>query len=307
MILKDTIFFSQANLLLDVLPFIDHDHRFALKGGTAINFFIRPLPRISVDIDLAYLPLEDRDQTMNNINNALIKLAEKIQSGLARVRIDYRMSSDTNLIIGLMVNLDQVRIKIEPNLVTRGSVFPVVDVRMVKQAEDFFEKSVKVQSLSLADLYGGKLCAALDRQHPRDLFDVHLLFENEGITEEIRQAFIVYLISHNRPMIELLNPNEIDIDRTYELEFQGMTFENITLSDLKAARTKLFKAMKKILTEKERHFLISIKSGLPEWDLFPIKHVKNLPAIQWKLHNLTRMDKRKHQDALKRLKEYLES
>ena len=263
MILKDTIFFSQANLLLDVLPFIDHDHRFALKGGTAINFFIRPLPRISVDIDLAYLPLEDRDQTMNNINNALIKLAEKIQSGLARVRIDYRMSSDTNLIIGLMVNLDQVRIKIEQNLVTRGSVFPVVDVRMVKQAEDFFEKSVKVQSLSLADLYGGKLCAALDRQHPRDLFDVHLLFENEGITEEIRQAFIVYLISHNRPMIELLNPNEIDIDRTYELEFQGMTFENITLSDLKAARTKLFKAMKKILTEKERHFLISIKSGLP--------------------------------------------
>ncbi len=64
-----------------------------------------------------------------------------------------------------------------------------------------------------------EICAALDRQHPRDLFDVKLLLDNEGITDKIRTAFIVYLISHNRPMNELLNPTFQDISHQYTSEF----------------------------------------------------------------------------------------
>ena len=58
--MKDTIFFKQAELLLRILPLIDKEEVLALKGGTAINFFVRDLPRLSVDIDLTYLPVNER-------------------------------------------------------------------------------------------------------------------------------------------------------------------------------------------------------------------------------------------------------
>jgi len=65
--LKDTRFFRQAELLLQLLPFFSGEDIFALKGGTAINFFIRDLPRLSVDIDLAYLPINDRKKAIGEI------------------------------------------------------------------------------------------------------------------------------------------------------------------------------------------------------------------------------------------------
>ncbi len=62
----------QVELLLDVLPHTMKDHRFALKGGTAINLFYREMPRLSVDIDLCYLPIEDRLTSFKNIHESLL-------------------------------------------------------------------------------------------------------------------------------------------------------------------------------------------------------------------------------------------
>jgi predicted nucleotidyltransferase component of viral defense system len=257
--LKDTVYFHQANLVLDILPLIDHDKRFALKGGTAINYFVRPLPRLSVDIDLVYLPIENREQTLYNIGKALDELAEKIRSHFSGISVHQQRLRNMKHSTSLIVIRNAARIKIEPNLIIRGSVFPVFNLRLVPKAEDFFNKSVKIQLLATADLYGGKLCAALDRQHPRDLFDVMLLFNNEGITNEIRQAFIIYLISHNRPMIELLKPNVIDIDVIFNREFKDMTFVKVSLTDLKETRKILFNTIKTMLTADERKFLLSVK------------------------------------------------
>lgn len=47
----------------------------------------------------------------------------------------------------------------------------------------------EIPVVSLADLYGGKLCAAMDRQHPRDLFDVLMLLNAEGISRDIYVGF----------------------------------------------------------------------------------------------------------------------
>lgn len=88
--------------------------------------------------------------------------------------------------------------------------------------------NLNVRVLSLEDTYGGKICAALDRQHPRDLFDIKLLLENEGLTEKIKKAFIVYLISHDRPIVEVLNPGLQDIKQIFENEFAGMTLGLLT-------------------------------------------------------------------------------
>jgi predicted nucleotidyltransferase component of viral defense system len=285
------------------LPIIARDKRFALKGGTAINFFIRPLPRLSVDIDLTYLPVEEREQTIRNIDRAMQNFAKSIESF---ANVEFKRLKENNLVVGLIVIRGEARIKIETNLIIRGSVFPVETHILIKPARDLFEKSVESELISFADLYGSKMCAALDRQHPRDLFDVKLLLENEGITVKIRQAFIVYLLSHNRPIIELLNPNPIDLKTMFELDFRGMTFEPVTLDELEKVRNNLFQLVKNFLTTEERNFILSVKSGAPDWSLFPIHTIKKLPAVQWKLENILRMPKAKHKTAFDRLKVFLE-
>jgi len=85
--MKDTDYFRQASLVLEILPLINRHICFALKGGTAINFFIRPLPRLSVDIDLTYLPIENRETTLRNIDEALQNLAGQIENQIPEVKV----------------------------------------------------------------------------------------------------------------------------------------------------------------------------------------------------------------------------
>lgn len=68
----NNIYRKQVQLLVRVLPLVDTEKCFALKGGTAINLFYRILPRLSVDIDLLYIPMDDRETALINIKAALI-------------------------------------------------------------------------------------------------------------------------------------------------------------------------------------------------------------------------------------------
>jgi len=199
----------------------------------------------------------------------------------------------------------QAQIKIEPNDVIRGSVFPVEERELTLRAEEMFERSVTARTLSVPDLYGGKLCAALDRQHPRDLFDVRVLLEKEGITDEVRKAFVVYLASHDRPISELLDPTRKEIRQAYEGEFAGMTIDEITYEDLIAAREALIEIVKKKLTRDEKAFLVSLKEGRPKWSVMGIEGIEKLPAIQWKLKNIQRMNEKKRAESLDKLKRTL--
>ena len=187
--MKDSVFFRQAELLVRILPLIHKEDIFALKGGTAINFFIRDLPRLSVDIDLAYLPVNERDFALNDISNTLIRVSESIKKRIPGTKTVLKNIHGTNILRGMVVNREGVTVKIEPNLVIRGSVYPPEIKPMSKKAQELFELSVQNRILSTDELYAGKICAALDRQHPRDLFDVHLLLSNEGLRAEIRKAF----------------------------------------------------------------------------------------------------------------------
>lgn len=67
---------QQVALLLRVLPFVEEERAFALKGGTAINLFVRDMPRLSVDIDLTWLPVEDRATSLAAINAAMLRIKE---------------------------------------------------------------------------------------------------------------------------------------------------------------------------------------------------------------------------------------
>ncbi|MCK4797496.1 MAG: nucleotidyl transferase AbiEii/AbiGii toxin family protein [Spirochaetes bacterium] len=303
--MKD-IYFKQAQLLLQILPEIHKNPDFALKGGTAINFFFRDIPRLSVDIDLTYLPVENREFTLKKITDFLNSLSVDIKKRFFGIKIIKRRIQDSTNLKGLIINFKNVTVKIEPNLIIRGSVYPPIEKELVAKAQELFELNVITKTVSHADLYGGKICAALDRQHPRDLFDIKLLIDNEGFIDNIKTAFIVYLISHPRPMIEILNPSLLPIDEMYYKEFIDMAYIDITLAELLKTRHYIIQWIKKSLNKKEKHFILSVKEGNPEWELIDIKHIQLLPAVRWKLKNIKKMSKSKHKKAIEKLKNYLE-
>lgn len=292
--------------MLRAIPHVAAESCFALKGGTAINLFVRDMPRLSVDIDLTYLPVDEpRETALKKISEALSRIAATIRKAIPGSKVQESQSQEPKRIIKLIVATGLTRIKIEPNEVIRGSVFPIEEHELTQHAEEMFELSVTARTLSIADLYGGKLCAALDRQHPRDLFDVKVLLENEGITDEIRKAFIVYLASHDRPINELIDPTRKDIRQIYESEFAGMTVAEVKYNDLIAARETLIETLKKELTNDEKAFLVSLKEGQPKWSALGVAGIEKLPAIQWKLMNIQKINKKKHAESLEKLKNKL--
>ncbi len=301
--MRNSSYFKQAELLLRILPIVNRESAFALKGGTAINFFVRDMPRLSVDIDLVYLPMNPRKEALQEISDSLLRIQENILRLLPDTRI-YKKAAGL-LTMGLIVSGLGATVKIEPNTTIRGTVYPTTKYRLCKKGEDLFELSVEVRSLVMEELYAGKICAALDRQHPRDIFDLKLLYENEGITESTRKAFIVYLISHNRPMSELLNPNFTDISTAFEQEFRAMVTEVIELVELLGIRERLFTEIGGILTDTERQFLLSFKSMNPDWDLLGLPGIEELPAVKWKLLNLKKMSRNKHLEAMRKLEKTL--
>ncbi|HEY1255700.1 MAG TPA: nucleotidyl transferase AbiEii/AbiGii toxin family protein [Terracidiphilus sp.] len=283
------IYLDTARLLTQVAPIVFQDGVFALKGGTAINMFVRDLPRLSVDLDLVFtdhtLP---RDAALASINEAIRNAAERLKvRGFLTHTVASADAGETKLLIRRGV----IEVKVEVNFVMRGNVYPVRIATLVPKAREALMADLELPVVSTEDLYGGKLVAALDRQHPRDLFDCMQLFAHEGITPGIRRAFVVYLASHNRPVHEMLFPVARDISQEYERMFKGMTAEPTKLIELIAARECLIRELQDGLDTDERKFLISFVRNLREWSLLGIPHLAELPGIRWKQHNLDKLAK----------------
>ena len=296
--MRETPFFKQADLLVQVMPFVNAEACFALKGGTAINFFVRDFPRLSVDIDLVYLPLEDRPTTLRGIDTALQRIAAKIRQAMPTAQVrEHHTVSDKRLVKLTVRAQGGAEVKIEPNTVLRGTLYPITELNLSPRAVELFGRSATMRVVSLPDLFGGKLCAALDRQHPRDLFDVHGLFQAEGLTDDIRRAFVIFLASHDRPMSELLTPNRKDLKQVFADQFEGMTLDPVPLAALESTRERLIEQINADLTKAEREFLLSMKRLEPKWDLLALPGIEKLPGPQWKLYNLRKMDAAKRRAA----------
>ena len=300
------LFYQQADLLISILPYMTKDTGFALHGGTAINFFVRDMPRLSVDIDLTYLHVNSYEETLQEISEKLKLIAERISSSLLVAQIEEKTEKPSNFTTKLFVKRQNAIVKIEPNQVIRGALFDCEEKDICKKAEDIFEKFVTIKTLSFAELYGSKICAALDRQHPRDIFDIMLLLQNEGITSEVRKAFLVYLISHNRPISEFLSPNFKDMKQVFEKEFSGMTSFEVKCEELESVRETLVKEIKQKLTDDERVFLLSFKEKEPRWELLGVEGARDMPAVKWKLVNLAKMSGDRYKEAVDKLRGVLE-
>ncbi|PJB72544.1 MAG: nucleotidyl transferase AbiEii/AbiGii toxin family protein [Alphaproteobacteria bacterium CG_4_9_14_3_um_filter_47_13] len=300
---------AQVDLLLQVLPHVAKEESFALKGGTAINLFVRDMPRLSVDIDLTYLPFEDRATALAGITEALRRVKARVEAAIPACRVALVPQSDGQE-AKLTCKTQNAQIKVEVNTTIRGNLLPPRIMDVTDTVESEFGRFMAVNVVSHAELFGGKICAALDRQHPRDLFDVHHMLTNEGLTNDIRMGFMASLLSHSRPIHEMIRPNFQDQGKVFETQFAGMAFTPFSYADFEATRERLVQEINKGWSDNDRAFLLGFKQGKPDWNLFPLENLSRMPAVQWKLLNIQKLIKQnpdKHAEQFKALKERLSS
>lgn len=303
-----SVYRTQVELLLNVLPYVAKEQVFALKGGTAINFFVRELPRLSVDIDLTYIPFDDRSTALRGITDGLGRIKNDLSQsvfGIQATLLPQRDGQEAKL----RCTLDNAQIKIEVNTTMRGCLQEPRLMQVADAVQDEFELFAAINVVAQGELYGGKICAAVDRQHPRDLFDIHQLFENEGITEEVKLGFIAALIGSNRPIHEMLRPNFQDQRTVFKNHFEGMTTKPFSYQDFEDTRERLVKELNDLLTVDDRNFLVSFNAGIPSWDLYPLDGLEKMPAVNWKLtniRNLLEKNPAKHAEQLEWLEKRLE-
>lgn len=280
----DVQFKNQVALLLRILPEIAKDNDFALHGGTAINLFYHNMPRLSVDIDLTYIPFGGRPDDLAQIKNKLRALSIRLVRAIPFIQVKEPEEIGDDL--KLHCSLRGAQVKVEVNMINRGvNGVPVIET-LCKKAQDVFNSYCQVQVVPAGQLFGGKIVAALDRQHPRDLFDVQKMFENAGYTEEIHKGFLFCLLSSKRPVHEILQPNFINQKTVLESQFSGMTDEAFTYELFELARIRLLETVHSRLLTEDKLFLKSFAEGNPQW---PGKDLSAYPGIKWKLININKL------------------
>lgn len=304
----DKRYTEQVKLLVEILPMLASEPRFALKGGTAINLFEHDLPRLSVDIDLTWLPVGDFATDSALIAESLARLGEALRSGPMRLQVQTSANQGAQ-INRIIASRGRAQVKIETSPVMRGTVHPIRSMTVQPAVEAAFGFA-QVQVLHFADLYAGKLAAALSRQHPRDLFDMGAVLAQGRLDVMLWRTFLIYLTCSPKPAAQLLDPAEPrDFATTFADHFEGMTAEPTNAEALLAIRDQLLTRMRELLDDASCEFLMTVEREVPDFALLGMPQAATLPAIRRKLENLSKRssakriaDQRKLQDTLEHLR-----
>lgn len=297
----DRRYTDRVQLLVDILPVLAQEPHFALKGGTAINLFEHDLPRLSVDIDLIWLSVGTFAEDSARIDAALERLAGLLRARPLQLQVQASAGAGAQGATRLIASRGRARVQIETTPVMRGTVHPIRDMIVRPKVEEAFGFA-PAQVCDFADLYGGKMAAALSRQHPRDLFDVGLLLEDERADEKLWRTFLVYLTCSPKPAWELLAPRDpVDFEATFEAHFKGMTAEPTSAVRLLDNRAQLLARIAGWMDEHSRAFLRSVEHERPDFRLIELPEAAHLPGVRRKLQNLARRSVEKRRDDQRRL------
>jgi predicted nucleotidyltransferase component of viral defense system len=294
----NNLYKEQVRLLIRVLPIIYRDEDFAIHGGTAINLFIKNLPRYSVDVDLTYIPLGPREKSLVEINEKLATISQQLQRAVPGAHIRAVPNK-------LLCTLERSTVKIEVNGIKRGIIGPTIELPLCDKAQEEFGMYCKARIVPLEQLYGGKIAAALSRQHPRDLFDYNYM-EKDKINW-VKRGFIFALLGSDKPFIESLSPNIINQQEALENQFRGMTDIPFTYENYKNAREQLIASINSILNEEDKGFLVGFEEANPQWEKSVYSDFRDFPSVQWKLLNIYKLKTQnpaKHRQKVNKMKAY---
>ncbi len=282
-------YIDTVRLLIAIAPAVFASGRFAMKGGTALNLFVQEMPRLSVDIDLVVVDHRpDRQTALQAIALELAAVQAELAGKGYRAHLPTSAEGDD---VKLVVSNEAAQVKVEVNFVFRGTVLPPETRSLVATAQELFTTDLAVPVLATPELYGSKLVAAMDRQHPRDIFDVMHMLSHFGWQASFVDCFVVYLAGHNRPVHEVLFPKTKPLEPAFTNEFAGMTRDTVELDALTQVQGRLLQELPQQLTPAHRDFLLSLVQGAPAWELMPMQHLRELPALKWKLTNLAKLQK----------------
>lgn len=290
----DKAYVDTVRLMLRTAPHVFRNPVFAMKGGTALNVFLHDMPRLSVDIDLVFTDhVMPRDQALVAIKDELNAMAERLRRlGLNSSLTKSTDGSETKLTV-VHGNDHRTKVKIEINQNFRGTLLPVQQMRLTETARNMFACDIDVPALAPEELYGGKIVAALDRQHPRDFFDVREMFHRGHFGPAAVDCFVCYLAGQFKtPIHSVLFSEDEDISSLYDAEFTGMTTEEVPLAELEQARTTLRKEILNGLKDRHKEFLLGLARLEADWDLMPFPNLRELPAVRRRLENLSNKRKR---------------
>lgn len=294
----NNLYKEQVRLLLRILPVIYREEDFAVHGGTAINLFIKDLPRYSVDVDLTYIPLGPRDESLAEIDKKLASISQQLQRAVPDINIRPVPNK-------LLCTQGRSTVKIEVNGIKRGIIGQAVDLPLCDKAQAEFGMYCKARIVPMEQLYGGKIAAALSRQHPRDLFDYNYM-ETDKI-EGLKRGFMFALLGSDKPFIESLSPNNINQQEALENQFRGMTDIPFTYENYENAREQLIVFVNTMLNEEDKAFLVSFEEGDPQWEKSAYSDFRDFPSVQWKSFNVNKLKTQnpaKHKQEVDRLKAY---
>ena len=273
---------ERVRLLLQLIPVVSEIDDFAIHGGTAINLFVLDLPRYSVDIDLTFIPIKQREETFSDIRIHLTTLAAKIKHLFPRIVIEEKPNK-------LNCSLSGILVKIEVNGTKRGLIEPLSILPLCNLAQTEFETFCEAKIVSFSQLYGGKISAALDRQHPRDLFDVKLMFDRIKNFDDIRKGFFYSILGGDRPIIESLAPNRINQSETLINQFSGMTNTPFPYADFEETREKLITFINENLSKEDKEFLFDFESENELSKHAEYQEFLKFPSVQWKQLNINKL------------------
>ena len=281
------VYAQKVELLLRLMPIVMDEGVFAVHGGTAINLFLKDLPRYSVDIDLTYIPLADRKQSLDDINFHLASICEKAKKVFNGMHIVPNYNT-----CKLLCEWRGKQVKVEVNQTKRGLVGgEAISVPLSDKAQDEFGLYCEANIVPLTQLYGGKIAAALSRQHPRDLFDVKYM---DIPLADCREGLIFCLLGSDRPIHESFIPRLIDQREAMVNQFDGMTDIPFTYEEFEDTRKKLITDVNGMMTDADKKFLVDFEQGKPEWAGYEYEYMRNYPSVKWKLINLAKLAKQNH-------------
>ena len=273
---------KQVALLIKIMPSIYKIQDFAVHGGTAINLFHKDMPRYSVDIDITYIPIEEREKSLKAINFHLTELKQMIEKAIPGIRVTHKLA-----VWKLLCVKDGATVKIEVNGTKRGIIGATEDKILCAKAQAEFNMSCNARIVSFTQLYGGKISAALSRQHPRDLFDCkYMPFDS---FEEAKDGLILCLLGSDKPILESLQPNAINQETALQNQFEGMTNVPFSYEDYNVTREELIKRVNQMLTQEDKEFLISFEQGEPKWGKCSAGNLSKYPSVKWKLKNILKL------------------
>ncbi len=292
---------KQVALLIRIMPLVYKIPDFAVHGGTAINLFVKNMPRYSVDIDLTFLPIKNREESITEINNHLNTLKRQIEKAIPGVRVIHKSA-----VLKLQCAFGGATVKIEVNGIKRGIIGQVEDRDLCEKAKQEFKMNCVARVVPFSLLYGGKIAAGLGRQHPRDLFDFKYM-EIKSFAD-VKNGMMFYLLGSDKPVFEFLKPNPVDQKQALENQFKGMSDVLFDYADFETTRKELIEQVNQNLAVDDRKFLISFESGSPEWDKCCAGNLSGYPSIQWKLKNirtLKEINPSKYNEGIEKLKRFL--